>query len=115
MINGFVVEINKAINQMQLVALFLNQELPDGVTIRIPNADYDYKALSLLASTKGFRGSGINTEQELEITIHNGARTETHITMFLPEKEILIDGVSSYLVVNIPADSNVIFQLMPVL
>ena len=112
MINGFVLEIKNAGNQNHMVSLFQNLALPQEITVNALNTEYDYKALCLLASNKGFKGSGFNADQALEITIHNGALAETHITKFLPDTAIEIDGLNKYITVNIPANSKVIFQLM---
>lgn len=114
MINGFVIEIQNTTKQKRLVTLFQNKELPEGITIRARNTEYDYTALLSMAKTKGFVGSGINIDQKLEFTLNNGATTETYVTKLLTDKEIEVDGFLKFIAVDIPSDTNVIFQLMPV-
>ena len=86
MINGFVIEIKNESNQKHSIRLFSREELPKGVTVTTRKKDYDYKALFSLANSKGFKGSGINADEEVELTIHNGLTSETFVTKFLTEK-----------------------------
>lgn len=68
-----------------MVTLFQNKELPEGITVRARNTEYDYTTLLSMSKTKGFAGSGINIDQELEFTINNGATTETYVTKLLTD------------------------------
>lgn len=115
MINGFVVEIKNAINQKHSVCLFSREELPGGVTVTTRKKDYDYKALFSLANSKGFKGSGINADEEVELIIHNGLISETFVSKFLTDKHIEIDGDAKFITVIVPAMADIIFQLMPVI
>ena len=101
-INGFVIVIQNETNQKQLVRLFENVTLPDGVKINLHNSEYDHNLLQTLAQSKGFIGNGINSDQELKFTISNGLTTEKYLTKFLTDKEILIDGLANYVEVEIP-------------
>ena len=112
-INGFVIDIHNETNQSHLIRLFENSTLPDGVKINFRNTEYDYNFLKSLAQSKGFIGNGINADQELKFTISNGLTTEKYLTKFLPDKEILIDGLSNYVEFEIPARTSLLFQLMP--
>jgi len=112
-INGFVIEIANSENENQLVRLFENKPLPEGVTIKIHKTDIDYPRLKSLAQLKGFIGNGISVDQEVQFTISNKLISESFFTKFLCDKEITIDGVSKYIEVEIPANTSMLFQLMP--
>jgi hypothetical protein len=112
-INGFVIDIHNESNQSHLIRLFENSTLPDGVKINLHNSEYDYHLLQSLAQSKGFIGNGISADQELRFTISNGLTTEKYQDKFLTDKEILIDGFSNYVEVEIPAKTTILFQLMP--
>ena len=113
MINGFVIEIKNTSTHKHTVRLFSDDDLPEGVTIATRNPKFYYKALRSFAMTDGFIGSGVSSDEELAFTIHNGGKSESFSTKFLPEKEIVIDGDSKYIAINIPPDSSVLFQLLP--
>ena len=112
-INGFVIDIHNETNQSHLIRLFENSTLPDGVKINFRNTEYDYNLLQTLAQSKGFIGNGISVDKELKFAISNGLTTKKYLTKFLTDKEILIDGLSNYVEVEIPARTLILFQLMP--
>jgi len=112
-INGFVIDIYNETNQSHLIRIFENSTLPNGVKINLRNSEYDYHLLQSLAQSKGFIGNGISADQELRFTISNGLSTEKYQDKFLTDKEILIDGFSNYVEVEIPAKTSILFQLMP--
>jgi hypothetical protein len=112
-INGFVLDIKNETDQKQLIRLFENVTIPDGVKIKLCYTQYDYYDLQKFAQSKGFIGNGINVDQELKFEISNGLITEKHFTKFLTDKVIMIDGFSNYVEVEIPARATVLFQLMP--
>jgi hypothetical protein len=112
-INGFVIEIKNETNQKQLVQLFENVILPDGLKINSHRTEVDYQQLLSYAQLKGFIGSGINADEKLSFTICNGLTKEKYFTNFLAEKEILIDGFSNYIELEVPVIPSIIFQLMP--
>ena len=112
-INGFVIDIHNETNHKQLVRLFQNVNLPDGVKINLRNSEYDHNLLQTLAQSKRFIGNGISADQKLRFTISNGLTTEKYHDKFLTDKEILIDGFSNYVEVEIPAKTSLIFQLIP--
>ncbi len=64
MINGFVIAIKNTSNQKRCVRLFSDEVLPEGVTIITSNQKYDYKALRSFTISKGFIGSGINSDEK---------------------------------------------------
>ena len=113
MINGFVIEIKNISTHKHTVRLFSDDDLPEGVTIVTRNPKFDYKALRSFALTDGFIGGGVSSDNVLDFTIHNGGKSESFTTKFLPEKEIVIDGDSKYIAVNIPSDTLLLFQLLP--
>jgi len=112
-INGFVIDIHNETNQSHLIRIFENSTLPNGVKINLRNSEYDYHLLQSLAQSKGFIGNGISADQKLRFTISNGLTTEIYHDKFLTDKEILIDGFSNYVEVEIPAATSILFQLMP--
>ena len=114
MINGFVIEIKNTSNQKQCVRLFSDEVLAYGVLITTRHSDYDYNTLRTFAIKDGFIGSGINADEVFEFVIHNGILAEVFQTKFLPDKEIELDGDLKFIEVNIPADTGVLFQLMPI-
>ena len=114
MINGFLVKIINASSYEQLVPLFNQHPLSEGVKVNASNTDYDYNALLQMAQSQGFHGNGINADQILKVIIHDGLNSETVETKFLTGKEIVIDGFSKYITISIPPQSEIIFQLMPV-
>jgi len=113
MINGFVIEIKNTSTQNQCIQLFSEEELSEGIIITTRNQNFDYNALRYFAMNEGFIGSGVSSDEVLEFTIHNGDKSESFTTKFLPEKEIEIDGGSKFIEVNIPSDTIVLFQLLP--
>ena len=115
MINGFVIEIKNTSNQKQSIRMYSEEVLADGVSITVCNSEYYYNILRSFAIKDGFIGSGINLDEELEFVIHNGILAEEFHTKFLPNKEIVIDGYSKFIKVNIPANSIILFQLLPCL
>ena len=114
MINGFLVKIINASSYEQLVPLFNQHALSEGVTVNASNTEYNYNALLLKSQTQGFSGNGINADQILKVIIHDGLNSETVETKFLTGKEIVIDGFSKYITISVPPQSEIIFQLMPV-
>jgi len=112
-INGFVIDIQNETDQKQIVRLFETVILPDGLKIKHRHTEYDYQHLQSISQSKGFIGNGISADQELRFTISNGLTTEKYLTKFLPDKEILIDGFSNFVEVEIPARTSLLFQLMP--
>jgi hypothetical protein len=112
-INGFVIDIYNETNQSHPIQLFINSTLPDGVKINLHNSEFDHQLLQSLAKSKGFIGNGISADQVLRFTIRNGLTTEKFHDKFLTDKEILIDGFSNYVEVEIPAATSILFQLMP--
>ena len=117
MINGFLIQISNNSSNAQLVHLFKQAGLPEGITVSISNTDHHYNSLLLEANTKGFMGSGIMTDDEgaLQLTIHNDADTENIVLhKLLTDKKIIIDGFSKYISIDIPPLANISFQLLPI-
>jgi hypothetical protein len=112
-INGFVIDIKNETDQKQLIRLFENVTIPEGVKIKLCYTQYDYYDLKTFAQSKGFIGNGINVDQELKFEISNGLTTEKYFTKFLTDKLIMIDGFSQFVEVEIPARTTIMFQLMP--
>ena len=117
MINGFLIQINNNSSNEQLVHLFKQAGLPEGVTVSISNTDHHYNSLLLEANTKGFMGSGIMTDNEsaLQLTIHNDADTENIVLhKLLADKKIIIDSFSKYISITVPPLTNMTLQLLPI-
>lgn len=113
MINGFVVEISSENEKVQSICLFKEDHLPEGISVVFCHTEHDYKSLAAIALKKGFIGNGINTDEELHITIHNVVTTEKLFSKFITDKKIEIDGVSKYIEVVVPPKTTIMFQLMP--
>lgn len=117
MINGFLIQISNNSSNAQLVHLFKQADLPEGVTISISNTHHQYNSLLLEANTKGIMGSGIMTDNEsaLQLSIHNGANTENIVLhKLLTDKKIVIDGFLKYISITVPPLTNITFQLLPI-
>lgn len=113
MIKGFVVEISSENEKAQSICLFKNVHLPEGISVSVRHTEHDYMSLTALAQSAGFIGNGINTDEELHITIHNGVTAEKLFSKFITDKKIEIDGVSKYIEVVVPPKITIMLQLMP--
>lgn len=116
MINGFVVEIINENKKSVSVSLFKSDGIPAGVTIHTKGTDYDYNAMHLLSINKGFKGSGLSVDDERisGVTIYKESNPKSYpFHKIMDNHEIMIDGVSNYLSILIPASSHILFQLLP--
>jgi hypothetical protein len=114
MINGFVLEINNEIGIEYEIPLFLDFTLPDGLSIRAHNSNYDYQSLHLMAKIQGFKGSGFKTTFTTKVKIFNKNQIqEIEIENFHTDTKIVIDGFENYISIVIPPFANGLFQLMP--
>lgn len=115
MINGITIEIENQNNKEVSIELFKNN-IPDGVSIKSINSDFDYSSLSLMALNEGFQGSGISTDNDdiKSVTIYSNHIPSVYpFRNILDNQEIIIDGVANYISIVIPADSKTILQLLP--
>ena len=116
MINGFIIEIVNTGESEEAITLFRDRGIPKSIQIRVVNADYDYASLLAMAKTKGFVGSGISTnfKGELQVMYNKGHQAE-HLLVgsILADKQINLDGNTSYLSLTVPASGAFIFQLVP--
>ena len=112
-INGFVLDIINETDEVQRVQLFKSENLPNGVKIKHRNSICEYQQLLSFAQLRGFIGSGIHADEELNFIICHGNTKEKYETRLLTDKEIEIDGFSNYVEVEIPANTTILFQLFP--
>ena len=115
MINGFLLEIENATLEEQLIPFFKKEQLPEGVYIRAKGTSYDYDSLLLLATSKGFKGTGIMVDDinvnRLSIYKNNEPK-DIILNKIIDDIEILIDGGSNYITLVIPPRTNVLIQLI---
>ena len=118
MINGFVLEITNRSSEWENVTLFIEGGENPKVDIKVLHSDYTYNSLVLMAKSKGFIGSGLQSEQGFIEKVNIYSPTGINIIEFKSiwdEAEIYIDGVSSFIAIELPPLAKGIFQLMPVL
>jgi hypothetical protein len=118
MINGFLVEITNHSTSAQVVALFRDGGLPEGVTITTLGQKIDYQSLLSIAISEGFIGGGFQTDDEgiNEIVLCRGnQRTPLRFNIMLTDQEMVIDGGENYVTIMVPAEKVVLFQLLPML
>ena len=115
MINGVIIEIENQNNKDVTVEIF-KPNIPDGVSIKSINSNYEYASLTLMALNEGFKGSGILTDNEdiERVTIYSNDIPTIHsFRKILENQEIIIDGIANYISIVIPATSKTILQLKP--
>ena len=117
MINGFVLEITNHSLHWENVTLFKEGKNNPHVNIRVLHSDYHYGSLLLMANTKGFIGSGIQSEygfiESATIYVPTGIN-KIEFKSIWDVEEIYIDGFLNYITIDVPPLKNGIFQLMPV-
>lgn len=114
MINGFVLDINNKIGVEHEIPLFLDFNLPDGLSIMAHNSNYDYQSLHLMAKTQGFKGIGFKTTFPTSVKIlNNNQFQEFEFDNFYPDFTVYIDGFENYISIVIPPFAHGLFQLMP--
>lgn len=118
MLNGFIVEINNSTVHEQAVVLFKKMNLSSGVTVYGLNSNTDYESLVSMATTEGFKGNGIMTNNENinQLTIvSNNKSTHARFKNIHDNVEIIIDGTSNYISLVIPPATIAVVQLLPML
>jgi hypothetical protein len=117
MIYGFVLEIKNHSSNWENVTLFKEGENNPNVDIRVLHSDYNYDSLLLMANTKGFIGSGIQSEcgfiESASIYTPTGIN-KIEFKSIWDAEEIYINGFSSYITIQVPPLEKGIFQLMPI-
>lgn len=117
MINGFTLEITNQSSDIEKITLFKQGEENINVKTKVINSDYNYDSLALMAISNGFKGSGLQSEfgfiEKATIYTPNGFK-KIEVQSIWNDENILIDGISNYIIIEVPPLSNGIFQLMPV-
>lgn len=114
MINGFILEINNEIGIEHEIPLFLDITLPEGLSIKAHNSNYDYQSLHLMAKTQGFNGRGFKTTFPTSVKIlNNNQFQEFEFDNFYPDFTVYNDGIENHISIVIPPFANGLFQLMP--
>jgi hypothetical protein len=117
MINGFILEITNRSSEWENVTLFIEGGENPKVEIKVLHSDYTYNSLLLMAKSKGFIGSGLQSEHGFIEKVNIYAPTGINKIEFKSiwdAAEIYIDGVSSFIALEAPPLEKGIFQLMPV-
>lgn len=114
MINGFLIEIKNRSNEWESLSLFKEGGENLNIDLKVLHEDYDYKALLFMANSKGFKGRGIHSDFIEKVTIHKSSGSyNLDFKRFVKNEEILIDGFSSCLTIEVPPMSHGYFQLLP--
>ena len=110
--NSFLISIVNNTNEPQLINLF-SGSLKAGVIVTTGN--FNYQALQLIARNKGFRGNSLttnfDTSLELEF-VHNGKSTHAVLNKRYEQAEILMDGLSNYILFTCPPQKKFYIRLL---
>lgn len=105
MINGFRLTIKNSSSDLQIVTLFKMGIENSYVYIHSLNSNYNYNSLLLMANSKGFIGSGFESESVFikKVTICKpNLVKKIELKTIWNEEEIYIDGFSNYIIIEVP-------------
>lgn len=114
MINGFVLDIKNLSETEQVITLFQDAALPDGLSISTIGETYDHSSLVSMAQTEGFRGCGFLSSFQTVCTIDHGTQIiQLQPGVLVDGLDVVINGTSDLVVINVPAGEQGVFQLVP--